>query len=314
MDYLGYKHHLQPIPEFPHSFALLSDDARTDTAAIFVHGFDGDAHDTWFDFPSLIDYCSPKYPWWQTCDAYFYQYGSVRRPIAVSAHNILPFIQSIFPDPRPDLFNVTINALDYDQSLGVRDGKMHYDKLLLVGHSEGAVILRRALIERFKVLGENPKLKLPDRHDAVSIAAFFKDFPLYASRLILFAPAYLGASCSGWAGVLLHLSKLGTSLNALLSYFPAYVDLQKASPVLERIREDTEDFAQNYPWMTAWKAQSYFGEAERLVFIGEYRTDPISVVVENQNHLSICKPNRNFDKPLEFVRYDYEQKRSASGS
>jgi pimeloyl-ACP methyl ester carboxylesterase len=316
MSALTLKHHLQPISHHFPSYALLAEEVGTETAVIFVHGFGGDSVKTWRDFQRMMDECNDAYPWWKTYDAFFYEYNSLTKPVAVTAHHLLAFIESVFPLPDPVLFTVsseTASVVGSDvQGVRVREGVIQYRNLVLVGHSEGAVLIRRAVLEKIKILRDAGGRKLQERLSQSEIDDLLTEVPMLSATLVLFAPAYLGASCSGWTGALLHFSKLINFVSPILNFLGAYVDLQKDSPVLKSIREDTEEFARTFPWMDALIAKSVFGEEDRIVYLGEYLHDMAPVLLAKRNHLSVCKPAAGYEKPLELVRY--EPKRRAANA
>jgi pimeloyl-ACP methyl ester carboxylesterase len=309
-------HCLQPFPDSPGSHALLSQEASTDTAIIFVHGFGGSAQKTWRDFHRLIDERADDYKWWKDSDVFFFQYDSVTKPIAVTAHHLLSFVEATFPIPDPRLFtldgnsSVAVQEIKHIKDIHVRPGSVKYKHLVLVGHSEGAVLIRRAIIEKIKLLREEQRL--PAQREQSDIDLLLTTAPILSASVVLFAPAYLGASCSGWTGLLFHLSKIGSFLNPILNYMAAYVDLQKGSPVLQSIKEDTEYFANAFGWMDALYAKSVFGDADRIVYLGEYKHDPPPTFVKGQDHLSVCKPKMGYQYPLEIVRYEPRRRASSA--
>ncbi len=324
-------HDLSTIKDFAGSYVLLARDPSTDTAVVFVHGFSGDPHSTWLEFPSLIDSCADEYPSWRTCDAYFYKYGGSRTiPIAVSSHRFVDFLRHIFPKPDAGQFLAAIEAPkleDLFASVRPRGGEFRYKNLVLVGHSEGAVVIRRALVEEYKKIrdeGGVPVLRSFLTYEETIAARdrvqrdFIQDFPLFDATTVFFAPAHLGATVTGWAGVLVSLMRIGSVLapvvDALKAYSASYHDLKSGSPFLNQLRIDTEKFALDFPQPQAFKAKSYFGEKDRIVCISEYASDAQSVLIRDKGHLSVCKPNRLYKEPLEHVKYGRKQRVSASQS
>ena len=292
--------HLISIPEHKGSFALLSESLATDTAVVFVHGFAGGATSTWSQFHSLVDVYSSEFEWWKATDAYFYRYGSISKPVAVNAHGFRSFLDFVFPSPQHSIID----------SVRSVPGGARYSNLVLVGHSEGAVVIRRALIETYKTLRET-LVKFPDSEAKHEIESFLVANPVFAATLILFAPAYLGFSGAGWLQLLLHLPKISGIFNAALNFSTAYVELQKDSPVLKQVKDDTTDIAEPYPYMSAFKASPIFGAEDRIVYIGEYGGDNAAQIIDRHNHISICKPTPKYKLPLKVVRY--ADKRKASG-
>jgi len=65
--------------------AFLSQDAETDTAVVFVHGFKGHFLNTWADFHTLIDEEASERQFWRRTDLFFWGYRSVNEHISASA-------------------------------------------------------------------------------------------------------------------------------------------------------------------------------------------------------------------------------------
>jgi pimeloyl-ACP methyl ester carboxylesterase len=311
-------HFLRTLIGFEGSYALISESSDADTAVVFVHGFGGNAKTTWLDFQSLIDLSAHEFPWWRHCDAFFYEYSSTGTPIAVSADRLLGFVRHIFPDYSfcfgfndwfskwcSDVYGRPGLDLGPEPALPTRT----YRKLILVGHSEGAVVIRRAMVQLVKTEKHNMPPSTIGSSDRAE--QFLRENRIFDARLILFGPAYLGASCSGWIGVLLHLGILGGLVRPILQSLAAYVDLQKGSPVLESIRHDTEHNVAIYRWASVLTAQAVYGEKDRIVYIGEYRDDPAALIWKEHDHFSVCKPHLGFKEPVEIVRYESKRKASS---
>jgi len=312
----GFGHCQAAIPDRNGSVGLLSLAEDVDTAVVFVHGFLGDATSTWEHFPYLIDICAGEYPWWNETDAFFYKYrGSHRIPIAVHAEEFLRFLAGIFPFPDERLFIPSSASLERLRPLGFR-----YRKLVLVGHSEGAVVIRRAVAAKYKLVRETrPEGPRGTSGDYARISAelragqeqFLQANPDLDATVILFAPAHLGASLTGWPGLLLGYFRAVRLLQPLIDSLTGYDDLKKDSPVLSQLQRDTESFATESSFCRAFRAQSYFGEKDRVVYISEYTTDPKAVIAAGHGHTSICKPTLNYKEPLSYVSSDQGRTRSA---
>src|ERR1700733_10914363 len=159
------------------AYGLVSEDRKTDTAVIFVHGFLGDARGTWLNFQEMIDSYVLRFPHWSTADAYFFSYESFLQSITDSAEELLSFTHKIFPKPPGWLFSVPAVIRHIPGFSLIALKKRTYKRLILVGHSEGAVVIRRAIVVAYKRTGG-------------------KD-PILGANLALFAPAHLGFTPSG---------------------------------------------------------------------------------------------------------------------
>src|SRR6266478_9185897 len=127
------------------AYALLSDGAEVDTAVIFVHGVLGDAQGTWLNFQEFICKVDRGDGPWAKCDVFFFAYPSFRQDITESATQFLKFIGVIFPEPPEAIFRVSKHIPGIpDISLKLTK-KPTYKKLVVVGHSEGGIVIRRAL-------------------------------------------------------------------------------------------------------------------------------------------------------------------------
>jgi len=314
MDLIG--HYPREVSGYPGSFSLLSNANEVDTAVVFVHGFWGDSQSTWQQFPFLIDFYANEHPWWDKADAHFYQYnGSGTTPIAVSADRFFGFLDGLFPRPNPAVF------LQSSEGRGTQRGPdFRYKHLVLVGHSEGCVIIRRAIVTQYKLIRSSlaagsrrlsRDYGLDQARRPSPGEEFLQNFPIFGSNVVLFAPAHLGASITGWRGVLLSLLRTRKVMGALVDSLTAYDELKKDSPVLKQLQADTELFARQANYCLAFVAQSYFGARDRIVYIGEYNTDPPAKLVENANHTSICKPSALYREPLKYV-YDGPVRRKSA--
>lgn len=67
-------------------------------------------------------------------------------------------------------------------------------------------------------------------------------------------------------------------------------------------RTETETLYEKHK-VQALKAVSLFGEKEDVVFTGSYCHDEQLPTEKGHSHTSICKPTREYVKPLEFVTH-----------
>ena len=276
---MGHQRFPKSIPEFSKSYALLSDDPSVDTTVVFVHGFGGRPTSTWLDFHGLVKMCSGKYPWWQKSDLFFYSYESLKTPILANAERLGLFLNHILSKDEN-------GALRFSASQSASKRQM-----VLVGHSEGAVVIRRMLLDRFNTLKQTPQLK------AAKLKAALKADIVLNSRLRLFAPACMGTNFSSLLGF---ATSFSTLIAAVASSSLVRNELLKDSPVLTQIREETDKARTKFPNVPSFTANVLFGVPDQVVYTVSYSWDDTKTL-KGHDHFSICKPQFSYLRPLEFV-------------
>jgi hypothetical protein len=294
-------------------FALLAR-KPPESAVVFVHGFGvlgfgGNPTTTWVDFEHLVDELGEQRAGWSRCDLFFYGYRShnqtaplgedlARFISTVAARNerLILGIEFALPSSSEKMYGSPLHL-----SLG--RGTEPYRNLFLVGHSTGAVVIREAVRLKLKEITARG-------HDLTAwfSAALRPGDPEYVDRLIarallrFFAPAHLGVMAAGLLGAASSLPPIEKIVDAYLRSSPLYQNLRPGSPTLVDLRKETETLYEKHK-IQALKALLLFGEKEDVVFIGGYCHDEQLPTEKGHNHTSICKPTRQYVKPLEFVTH-----------
>jgi len=253
-----------------------------DTAAVFVHGFSGDEERTWRDFQTMIDEDQGFASW----DAYFVGYPSTREQIGVTAYKLNKLIHEIFPQPPPQIFERRVDYASVE--VQIRRNVSPYNGLVLIGHSQGGVVIRKAVLEEAK--------------DALHDGSVQDDDPLFGADLVLFAPALFGMFLSGWKGFV-SATSAAKLISPALTGSPSFKELQPGSQFLVRLENETSALARDNPGkVAALSARIAWATRDEIVQGGlRYSCDPAYKVLEG-NHSSVCKPNAHFLKPLLFVQ------------
>jgi pimeloyl-ACP methyl ester carboxylesterase len=242
------------------------------TAVIFVHGFRGDPQDTWTDFHSLIgEAISPKQ--WLTSDVYFFGYDSIGRSIDDSADDLLDFVNEVFPIAE---LSSTEDAL-IPQGL-VRE--RNYQDLVLVGHSQGGVVIRWAIANAGQIA----------KHDA-NLA------PILRSRVALFAPALGGYVPSRWLGVAALLTGVRTLAKLYVTHSPSATEMADKK-FLDQVEKATWQCYQQSSATPAYTAHVLFGSNEQVVVRQKYIQDCRHRPQPGKDHFSVCKPSLSYRRPL----------------
>jgi hypothetical protein len=241
------------------------------TAIVFVHGWKGQAVGTWSDFERLLS-ASPQC---SGCDLVFYAYDSLRQPTLISATDLYRYLSLMFKDPLQ-----LINS-DLEPDLE-RGSDFHYERIILIAHSLGAIICRQALLRAYRA-----KDAWPDQ-----------------TELILFAPAHLGAP---------NIISFVTEVAGFLKVPLAIAAAKFWWPTVNEVREDSHTITDLAKRTTAALATGradylrarkvFFGKRERIVTVGDFCEDAPadSDSFPNKGHVGVCKPRDGFRAPLDEI-------------
>lgn len=241
----------------------------TRKGVLFIHGFSGDAIKTWSDFDVLL-------PASQTCcghDLFFYGYDGLRAEMTASA--------SLFRDFLDRLFRRTAAFVnDNLPAAAQRPANFEYDELVIVAHSLGAVITRRALLDATR-LGSRWVSKI---------------------RLVLYAPAHKGANVAALALEVASGFRFTRFFGALARFESPLIDqLKPESSDLRNLLAETEQARCGgaNPHLVARKV--IIAEYERIVRNETFGGDPPPETIPDTTHTSVCKPRQEFRRPLEHL-------------
>lgn len=257
-------------PERPEKDVQVLFAARPNRKAIlFIHGFSGDAIRTWSQFDVLL----PGRPVCTSHDVLFYGYDGLRADMHASA-SIFRFFLCRFLEGTPTFL---MNNLPPSAQ---RPDDFGYDELVIVAHSLGAVIARRALLDATR-----------------SKADWVK-----RTRLILYAPAHKGAR-------VMDLAVEVASSFPFLRWFaigaryksPLLDQLKPGSRELKKLLNDTEAATENGVNSHLVAKRVIIAEREMIVYNETFGKDPPPETIPDTTHTTVCKPTRGFLQPLTFL-------------
>jgi hypothetical protein len=262
----------------PSGWAIVLTDRAPRRLIVFVHGFRGKAVGSWMDFAHSHRISH----WWRESDLLFAGYDSVRDTITGVAARLRRELPRFYPAPPP-------SALEAG-GVRVRPDAAPYQELLVIGHSLGGVIVRRAMadvaqdwVDRREVDPQAPRPALLN------------------AELRLFSPASAGFQAAGPLGVL-RASPGWWGINMYLRQSSAYSDLQPGSSVLAAIRDRTEALVtSDAATFQSLRARIVWANPEDVVISERYDSDFVEEVVDDVDHRNVCKPNTSYPIPWVFV-------------
>ena len=239
--------------------------SKPENLIIFVHGFNGSATDTWDEFPALIK-DNDEYA---NSDVVFYGYESLKGQANNNALRFYNFLK-IIAETNSNKFGYSRKNLDPNFS---------YSKILIVAHSLGSIVVRRALLS---AKAEN-KIWLTN------------------TRMIMFAPAHRGARIQNLISESLPtLGKIFAGLGFIT--IPVLDDLRPESQTIINLIHETEQLLQQNQGEFTTAHTVVWANNEIVVHNERFCQDPVAILVDNKSHTKVCKPVRpNFLTPFEIV-------------
>jgi len=238
---------------------------------LFVHGFSGHATRTWDSMHQLL----PAEAAVAHTDLIFYGYESTARA-QLSADILRQFLSDLNnPNGR---FQTQIPSARSQQFPHAA-----YKKILIVAHSLGAALARRATLDAMKA----------------------NETWVAKTKLVLFAPAHRGAYLAELASELKGTAKLLTALAAFVKLrVPVLEDLASRSGFVTDLETETSVACKKRPRPPLKAECVVFGLRDSVVQPKPFCSDPNSNVWPGHGHMSVCKVSVSFRDPLtEILRY-----------
>ncbi|WP_373427745.1 alpha/beta fold hydrolase [Arthrobacter sp. W4I7] len=243
---------------------------------VFIHGFRGRATATWNEFASS----GKTDEWWRSSDMLFVGYDSRRDNISGVADRVRMNLPNFYPKPHQA-------AMDVGGFRPREDVESPYQELIVVGHSLGGLIARRAMADAAQV-----------RDDSRTTGETPQATEILDARLILFSPASAGFRPAGLLGAV-RASSFWPALFMYLSRSSAFTDLQPGSITLENTRRRTEALVA--AGESSLRARILWANPDNVVIAERYDTDFVDDTEDGQDHGSVCKPNPSYQLPLRFT-------------
>lgn len=211
----------------------------------------------------------------------FVGYNSERDNITEVADLVRVNLRRFYPVPHQAAMEVG----------GIRprdDVESPYQELVVVGHSLGGVIARRAMADAAQ-----------ERDDSLRAGVTPEAPEILGARLVLFSPASAGFRAAGLLGAV-RASSFWPALFMYLSRSSAFTDLQPGSVTLETTRRRTEDLVA--AGESSLRAKILWAKPDDVVISERYDSDFVANTVPvPKDHSSVCKPNGSYQVPLRFT-------------
>jgi pimeloyl-ACP methyl ester carboxylesterase len=240
----------------------------TRKAVLFIHGYHGEHLTTWSYFPQLMT----MRDLWSGTDLFYYGYDGIRDELNSSAAILREFLDRLFTQSAQMANRHLPTSLQ-------RADDFTYDELIIVGHSLGAVVARRMIVEATR------------------------SNLTWASKiqLVLFAPAHTGASA---VDLFLEISeyKFLRPFSAYARFESPLIDqLKTNSPTLTQLLEDTTTLCAGKMNQHLIAKRVVLATREHIVRNERFGDDPSAFAIPGTSHTSVCKPRGDFVKPVEHL-------------
>jgi pimeloyl-ACP methyl ester carboxylesterase len=244
---------------------------------IFVHGFGGDALATWSEF---VSQWPRTHSGW---DLAFFGYPSCRFKmndfnldgfnIDEHTNSFLAFMDKIVSSPSDTINDILKELLKSKPELR-RCDSFDYSEIVLVAHSMGAVICRRALIQT-------------SNSNWVS-----------KSKLILFAPAHKGGKPLMLINALTGINWGGIFAATLNFMIPTLGDLRPEGRYLNTLETETSDIIKGGKDKPFIATHSTWAIPDHVVVNNFFSKDGAAHEIREKTHTQVCKPTPEWPLPL----------------
>jgi pimeloyl-ACP methyl ester carboxylesterase len=258
----------RPLPEWGKKTQVFWSTRPGDVALVFIHGFTGGALSTWGELPDMILKEAKAAP----CDLFFYGYNSTTTQIGNSSLRFMNFLNWLCEVP----FNLSDKFVKDETN---RQSGFSYNKIVVVAHSMGAVVTRRAMLDAKS-----------DGYSWVNKVS-----------MVLFAPAHYGARNIGYICQKVLTGQLALLGMAVQYRFAPLEQLAPNSKMIESLETESDEWLRKCLGDFTIASSVIWAGKEHVVHNQRFCNDPKAEECPEESHTSICKPDRTFRLPINHI-------------
>jgi pimeloyl-ACP methyl ester carboxylesterase len=227
-------------------------------AIVFIHGLAGEALQTWTRFPDMLTAFADT----ADCDLIFYDYDSLGRQLGNMVTPFMRFLRELSTDP--------VVLLNRGLPLWrQRPTTFRYEEIVIVAHSLGAVVVRRALL---------------DAHGNTEAW-------VGRCRFMLFAPADCGADKITLVSESLQSVPFGTVAGGLAKgTIPVLSSLEPGRGDLQRLLDDTRQLTAGGRAQHLLAERVLWASDESVTKKQKFIVTEFADEIPGTTHTSVCKP------------------------
>ena len=243
---------------------------------VFVHGWGWGrpVENTWGDFVRVLDAWSIEHQSW---DILMYGYDCADSGIQQLAMRLSSILDAVWT--APDLAGYPFEPRSGNQSRGTG---VHWQALHLVCHSMGAVVARRALLDKTRL----PGLRSDDWS--------------HVTKMTMFAPAHTGVLVGELLGsVVTAVPVISLLAWAFSAKYPCLEDIDASDRrgTLRQLAEHAVEQCALHPQVEARLVA--FASRDKVVSSRPFPIDRRAIEIDGTDHQTICKPTSTFIKPVQ---------------
>jgi pimeloyl-ACP methyl ester carboxylesterase len=248
----------QPGPDDRGVYAHLATGSAT-RAIVFIHGLAGDALQSWTRFPDMLT----AVPDAADCDLIFYDYDSLSQQLGNMVTPFMRFLRELATEPA-EMLNRGLSLPRH------RPKTFRYEGILIVAHSLGAVVARRALLD----------------------AQGNRESWVGRTRFMLFAPADCGADKITLVSESLQSLPLGTVLGGAAKWtIPVLSSLEPGRGDLQRLVDDTRQLTARGMAAHLLAKRVLWASDESVTKKQKFMVEESYDEIPGTTHTSVCKPS-----------------------